>query len=505
MKFLLPILLMFATCMFAQSPQTSTAPLYDVNAKYTNGVAPGYAPTIDAGGGPFLDIGPGTAFCGSTVRTAVASVFQLNTNATSYIYLDTTASCAVTVSTSVFTSTQIPIAIVVVSNGLITGITDVRTPFNSNSVSGSYCSLGGCTLTGTLTLPSMSFTGSSAFITGTQGTDSNLITSGTISGAAGTSVCLDAGHGLTTSGCTMTGNATSLQGFAVSSTSPTNNYALVYNAGATQWQPTNLASTYCTLVGCTLTGTLTLANVSITGSSAFITGIQGTDSNLISSGTISGAAGTGLCLDSNGGATTTGCTLTGNATSIQGVAVNTVSPTLNQVIEFNGTQYIPTTLPVTTSISLPATCSPGALWTNPSPTGSNNVIYECYSTNNWITLNPSMSGSPTIGADSGAGTSPTVSLIAGSSDQAGWINVTTGSSPVASAGVVTITFGNTNYASQPVCNIYPASATTAALSGTGQVYVSQSSSSSTLFVASVGSSALAGATAYKWGYSCILP
>jgi hypothetical protein len=195
----------------------------------------------------------------------------------------------------------------------------------------------------------------------------------------------------------------------------------------------------------------------------------------------------------------------GNATSIQGVAVNAASPSSGQVIGYNGSQYIATTLPISSALSLPPTCTTGSLWTNPSPTGSNNVIYECYVTNTWISLNASMSGTPSIGANSGAGTGPTVSLSSGASDQAGFINLTTGSGPSASAGVVTVTFGNAGYSEQPVCTVSPASATTAALSGTGQLYVSKGSSSPTVFVASVGSSALSATTAYVWGYTCMLP
>lgn len=44
MKKILGLLLILAgTFASAQSPQTQTAPIYPVNAKYTNGVAPGYA------------------------------------------------------------------------------------------------------------------------------------------------------------------------------------------------------------------------------------------------------------------------------------------------------------------------------------------------------------------------------------------------------------------------------------------------------------------------------
>ena len=46
--------------------------------------------------------------------------------------------------------------------------------------------------------------GSSPTFTGASGTDTNIMTGGTVSGGAGTGVCLDANNGITTSGCTST-------------------------------------------------------------------------------------------------------------------------------------------------------------------------------------------------------------------------------------------------------------------------------------------------------------
>jgi hypothetical protein len=56
----------------------------------------------------------------------------------------------------------------------------------------------------------------------------------------------------------------------------------------------------CMTVGCHLT-TPTIEGASVG------TGVQGTDSKLLTSGSVSGSAGTPLCLDANGGATTNGC------------------------------------------------------------------------------------------------------------------------------------------------------------------------------------------------------
>lgn len=107
-------------------------------------------------------------------------------------------------------------------------------------------------------------------------------------------------------------------------------------------------------------------------------------------------------------------------------------------------------------------------------------------------------GTPTIAAGAGAGTSPTAT-IAGS-DQAGLIAVTTGTTPTASAVVATATFGQAWSAAARTVLLIPANAATAALSGTGAVYVDSAGVTTTQFTLSVGSSALAASTAYKWWY-----
>lgn len=170
MKKLFILFLFLTKALLAQQPQTQKAPSYGVNAAYVNGVAPGYAPSVSPNGGPFLRVGPGTSFCGTAIIQYSGSTIMLP-NGTSYIYLDTTNSCFPTASTSVFTATQIPLAIVTVVNGIITGITDVRTEFNSNTIIGGYCALGGCTLTGPLVGTSASF---SLGVSATGGFTGNL-------------------------------------------------------------------------------------------------------------------------------------------------------------------------------------------------------------------------------------------------------------------------------------------------------------------------------------------
>lgn len=103
---------------------------------------------------------------------------------------------------------------------------------------------------------------------GAQGTDSNLLTSGTVSGSS-VLLCTDANGGATTSGCP-SGNG--LSGMTV--------------------------------------GQIPLAATPSTVTSSVA--IQGTDSKLLSSGTVSGSS-VFLCTDANGGATTAGCPASGAA------------------------------------------------------------------------------------------------------------------------------------------------------------------------------------------------
>jgi hypothetical protein len=138
-KLLFLLFLTIQTVCVAQQPQAPAGtPLFSTNAKWTNGVAPGYWPT--AGSGLTLNISGGTAFCTSIV-TYAGGTLTLTNSTTNYVYLDTTSSCAPASNTSGFTSTTIPLATVVTSGGAITTITDVRTMFFQASTSGGSVSL----------------------------------------------------------------------------------------------------------------------------------------------------------------------------------------------------------------------------------------------------------------------------------------------------------------------------------------------------------------------------
>jgi hypothetical protein len=134
-----------------QQPQAQQGqPIYAVNAKYVQGVGPGYWPT--AGAGLTLNIAAGTAICGNPpVKVDYAGGTLTMTNAaTNYVYLDPTASCVPAKNTTGFTAGVIPLAQVVAAGGVITGVIDVRTWFVGGGTGGGVTSLD--TLTGAVTM-----------------------------------------------------------------------------------------------------------------------------------------------------------------------------------------------------------------------------------------------------------------------------------------------------------------------------------------------------------------
>jgi hypothetical protein len=114
----------------AQQPQVPDGtPLYSVNAKYVNGMAPGYWAT--KGSGLTLSLSAGTAYCGNAPAPVSypGGSLALTASATNYIYLDPANNCAPAAGTSAFEAGQIPIAKVVTGASSITSITDARTWF----------------------------------------------------------------------------------------------------------------------------------------------------------------------------------------------------------------------------------------------------------------------------------------------------------------------------------------------------------------------------------------
>ena len=131
---LVPALRDHSSLLFCQQPQAQAGqPIYAANAKYVNGVAPGYWPT--AGTGLQLNVSSGTAICGNSVVTYAGGTLSMTGSATNYVYLDTTNSCAPSSSAgSSFPTAGIPIAVVTTSGSVITSVLDARTWFATRPV-----------------------------------------------------------------------------------------------------------------------------------------------------------------------------------------------------------------------------------------------------------------------------------------------------------------------------------------------------------------------------------
>jgi hypothetical protein len=121
---------------FPQQPQAQAGQqIFPVNAKYVQGMGPGYWPT--AGANLTLNLASGTAVCSNVVRTYAGGTLTLAPTATNYVYLDPSQNCAPASNTTGFKNASIPIATVVTTSTAISSISDVRTMFVSGGATGS--------------------------------------------------------------------------------------------------------------------------------------------------------------------------------------------------------------------------------------------------------------------------------------------------------------------------------------------------------------------------------
>ena len=116
----------------AQQPQTQQGQrVYPVNAKYVNGIAPGYWPT--AARGLTLNVSAGSALCGNPPALVFYSggTLSMAASQTNYVYLDPTQSCTPASNTTGFPQGYLPLAVVVTIASTIVpgGVTDARTWF----------------------------------------------------------------------------------------------------------------------------------------------------------------------------------------------------------------------------------------------------------------------------------------------------------------------------------------------------------------------------------------
>ena len=130
--------------------------------------------------------------------------------------------------------------------------------------------------------------------------------------------------------------------------------------------------------------------------------------------------------------------------------------------------------------------------------GGNGIYLNARSTTVRHLYAQSATSAPTIAAGTGAGTSPTVA-VAGA-PMGGLVTITTGSSPATSATIATVTFVDDFTGAPRVVILTPANAAAAALNGAGEPFVDSANTTTAHFLITSGSSALAGATTYKFYY-----
>jgi hypothetical protein len=107
-------------------------------------------------------------------------------------------------------------------------------------------------------------------------------------------------------------------------------------------------------------------------------------------------------------------------------------------------------------------------------------------------------GASNVALGTGSGTSSAVTLT-NATDMSGYIAVQTGTSPAPGAVIVTLTFFQP-WQTSPKCSLWPANSATSVLSGGSQPFVPIPTAMA--FTINAGSSPLAAATGYVWGYRC---
>ncbi len=158
-----------------QQPQAQSGqPIYAVNAKYVQGVGPGYWPT--AGAGLTLNLSAGTAFCNLAVVTYAGGTLTMTASATNNVYLDPTATCAPASNTTGLLAGHVPIAQVVTSASAIITITDLRTWFFPQSCKVSATGGVNCSALGTNQSVTLTPTGTAAATARNFATSVNVVT-----------------------------------------------------------------------------------------------------------------------------------------------------------------------------------------------------------------------------------------------------------------------------------------------------------------------------------------
>lgn len=131
------------------------------------------------------------------------------------------------------------------------------------------------------------------------------------------------------------------------------------------------------------------------------------------------------------------------------------------------------------------------------------AFFSCNPSTNKFVVQSAVSKA-SVAAGAGAGTGPTIALVAGSTTTSGTITLTTGSTPTASAAIFTATFIAPNsggWAYAPACTVTsvgtktPVAAVTSTTAGSG-------GTASTLVLTASATALTASVSGYKWTYVC---
>lgn len=206
-----------------------------------------------------------------------------------------------------------------------------------------------------------------------------------------------------------------------------------------------------------------------------------------------------------GGAGEVNLTTTGVITSASFVGTGTADTKIGDVGNGNYSLFTYTT-------GLMSSVGNGGInWSAINPITTDGVNWTQFTDDtsvNWTEVTKLSSGgsvsfsetTPTIAAGAAAGGSPTINIEG--SDGSGAIILVTGSSPTTSATIATITFDST-FTHNPIIDLTPMNAASAALSGAKKPYWDYASASTTTAVLKSNTTALDAETTYIWGYQTI--
>lgn len=200
----------------------------------------------------------------------------------------------------------------------------------------------------------------------------------------------------------------------------------------------------------------------------------------------------------NGVDTTLTCTISGASTTCQDLT-HTVSIAQNDVINWKivttGTYVSTPTMTITAGVGGAVNTATANKVAGYSATGAT-VSGLNFNIDQFGHLISAATGTPTIAAGTGAGTSPTISITG--NDVCGVINLTTGSTPTQGGTIATISFANA-YATAPKSVILTQAAIVSAAAGKWYA----GATTTTTWKIENSTSGLVAASAYAW-YYCII-